>query len=162
MRRLMMLFVCLLLAASQLSAQNRTIKGTVTDDKGIAIANASVVVKGTSGGTVTNANGVFSISVQAAAKTLVISSLNYASQEVAISGKNEITVKLESFTERLDEVVVTGYGTTKRVNSTASQARIGGKDIENLPVSSLDRGFQGKIAGCNPLAAMANPDLTRM
>lgn len=157
MRRLMMLFVCLLLVTSQLLAQNRTIKGTVTDDKGMAIVNASVVVKGGSGGTVTDVNGAFSISVQAAAKTLVISSLNFASQEVAISGKNEVTVKLEAFTERLDEVVVTGYGTTKRVNSTASQAKIGGKDIENLPVSSLDRGFQGKIAGVQSVSGNGQP-----
>ncbi len=147
MTRFSTLLVCMLLAISQLFAQNRTVKGTVTDDKGASIANASVVVKGTSTGTVTDASGVFSISVGATAKTLLISSLNYTSQEINISGKNQVTVKLESSVERLDEVVVTGYGTTKKVNSTASQSRIAGKDIENQPVASLDRGLQGKVPG---------------
>ncbi len=142
-----MLLLCMVCITCQLFAQNRTIKGSVIDDKGVALANASVLVKGTSNGTVTDANGAFSISVQASAKALVISSLNYVLQEVNITGKNQVTVRLEPATDRLDEVVVTGYGTTKRTTSTSAQAKLSGKDVENAPVSSLDRAFQGKVPG---------------
>ncbi|MDE3251370.1 MAG: SusC/RagA family TonB-linked outer membrane protein [Bacteroidota bacterium] len=157
MRSISMLFVCLLLCISQLFAQNRTIKGSVTDDKGAFVANASVVVKGTSIGTVTDAGGNFSISVPASARILVISSLNFAPQEINLSGKNQFSIKLLPTAENLDEVVVTGYGTVKKVNSTASQAKIGGKQIENVPVASLDRGLQGKVAGLQSSSANGQP-----
>jgi TonB-linked SusC/RagA family outer membrane protein len=157
MRRFSTLLVCMLLAVTQLFAQSRTVKGTVTDDKGAALSNASVVVKGTSSGTVTDASGNFSVSVPATGKTLVISSLNYATQEINVTGKNQITVKLQASSEKLDEVVVTGYGTTKKANSTAAQTRIGGKDLENVPVSSLDRAFQGKVAGLQSSSSNGQP-----
>ncbi|MES2005627.1 MAG: SusC/RagA family TonB-linked outer membrane protein [Bacteroidota bacterium] len=147
MRRSTMLLLCILLAVGQLFAQNRSIKGSVTDDKGVAVANASVVVKGTSIGTVTDANGSFTISVPASAKALVITSLNYLSQEISVSGKSELTVKLQSSTEKLDEVVVVGYGTTKKTNSTASVSKVGGDKLENVPFASLDKGLQGKVPG---------------
>lgn len=147
MRRSAMLLVCVLLALGQVFAQNRTIKGTVNDDKGAAVANASVVVKGSSSGTVTDANGAFSISVPASAKVLVISSLNFLSQEINVTGKTQISVLLQPSSEKLDEVVVVGYGTTKRVNSTASVAKVGGDKLENVPFASLDKGLQGKVAG---------------
>jgi len=157
MRRASMLLMCMLLAMCQLFAQSRTVKGSVTDDKGAAVSNASVVVKGTSTGTVTDASGNFSISVPATAKLLVISSLNYQSQEINVQNKNQVSVQLQPSSERLDEVVVTGYGTTKKVNSTSSQAKIGGKDLENVPVASIDRGFQGKVAGLQSSSANGQP-----
>ena len=157
MRRLSMLLVCMLLAVCQIFAQNRTVKGVVTDDKGVSVANASVVVKGTNNGTVTDANGAFSISVPGTAKTLVINSLNFLSQEIGISGKSQVSVRLESSIEKLEEVVVTGYGTTRKANSTASVSKIGGDKIENVPVASLDRGLQGKVAGLQSTSANGQP-----
>ncbi len=157
MRKLTTFLMFMLLSIGLLFAQNRVIKGSVTDDKGTRIANASVVLKGSKGGTVTDADGNFSISVAASVKSLVVSSLNYISQEISISGKTQVTVKLLASADQLDEVIVTGYGTTKRVNSTASATKIGGAQIENVPVASLDRGLQGKVAGLQSSSANGQP-----
>ncbi|MFY7653259.1 MAG: carboxypeptidase-like regulatory domain-containing protein, partial [Chitinophagaceae bacterium] len=84
MRRFLTLLLCLTLAAGQLMAQTRTVKGKVTDEKGAPVPNASVLVKGTTNGTKTNDDGSFTITVQATAKTLVVSSIGFANQEIAI------------------------------------------------------------------------------
>lgn len=114
MRKISAFLVCILLAASQLLAQNRTVTGRVTDEKGAAIPNASVTVKGTNLGTTTGDDGTFSLKVAATAKTLVISSVNFNSVEIAIGRQTNVSVTLQSSSNSLDEVVVVGYGTQQK------------------------------------------------
>lgn len=149
MRKLVPMVLFGLLAVSQLFAQNRTVKGVVTDESGKPVANASVVVKGTTTGTTTNNAGVYTISVNSSARTLVISSVNFASIEVSIQGKSEVDITLKASTENLDEVVVVGYQTQRKREITASIARVSGEEIGNLPVQSFDRAIQGRAAGVN-------------
>ncbi len=157
MRRLSMLVLCTLLAISQLMAQNRTVTGKVTDEKGAPVANASVVVKGTSTGTNTNNDGNFSISVASNAKTLVVSSLNFTQQEIDITNKTAVTASLRPATANLDDVVVIAYGTQSRVRTTGASTRINGEQFANMPMTSIDAMLQGKAAGLQSVAASGQP-----
>lgn len=147
MRKSACLLLCLLLTISQLWAQNRTVKGKVTDEKGAAIANASVIVKGNTLGTTTAADGTFSITVAPTVKTLVVSSLNFTPVEVNVSGKTQVSVTLTSSTENISEVVVVGYGTKAIRENTGSISKIAGDKIANEPVTSFNQGLAGKTAG---------------
>jgi TonB-linked SusC/RagA family outer membrane protein len=157
MRKFVTMLLCIVLAITQIAAQSRTIKGKVTDSKSSPVANASVVVKGSTTGTTTDANGDFSINVPATAKTLVISSLNFTNQEVAIGTKTNISVSLTSTTQDLQEVVVVGYGTKKKSDLTGSVATLKPADIESRPFSSVDKALQGKVAGLQSVAASGQP-----
>lgn len=157
MRKLVTMLLCVVLAATQLLAQTRTIKGKVTDAKSNPVPNASVVVKGTTTGTTTDANGDFSLNVPGTAKTLVVSSLNFTSQEVAIGTKTSIAVSLVSTTQDLQEVVVVGYGTKKKSDLTGSVSTLKATEIESRPFTSVDKALQGKVAGLQSVAASGQP-----
>lgn len=157
MRKLVTMLLCVVLAITQIAAQSRTVKGKVTDSKSNPVPNASVVVKGSTTGTTSDANGDFSINVPASAKSLVISSLNFTSQEVAIGTKTNITVSLLSTEQDLQEVVVVGYGSKKKSDLTGSVATLKAAEIENLPFSSVDKALQGKVAGLQSVAASGQP-----
>src|SRR4051812_1172555 len=115
MRRLLLLMLGTLLFTAQLLAQNRTVSGKVTDDKGLGIPNASVTVKGTNVGTTTNSDGNFTLSLPARASTLVISSVGMASREISITSSNTYSVSMTTSSgPDLTEVVVTGYQTRRK------------------------------------------------
>lgn len=157
MRKLVTMLFCVVLAVSQLAAQTRTIKGKVTDDKSNPVNNASVVVKGATTGVNTDSEGNFTINVPASTRTLVISSLNFASQEVSIANRTSVTVALQTTEQNLQEVVVVGYGTKKKVDLTGSIATVKSAEIENRPFTSVDRALQGKVAGLQSVAASGQP-----
>ena len=157
MRRLLMLVMCMALTIGQLLAQTRTLKGKVTDDKGIPVANASVVIKGSATGTNTDNEGNFTITVPASAKTLVVTSLNFAEQEVNISGQTLVNVSLKAVTASLNDVVVIAYGTQSRVRTTGAQTKINGEQFVNMPLTSIDAMLQGKAAGLQSVAASGQP-----
>lgn len=138
----------LVLFISQVVAQNsRTITGKVTDEMGTPIPNASVVVKGTTLGTTTGTDGSFSLKVPETAKTLVISSVNYAAREVAIGKSSTVNVNLTPETSNLDEVVVVGYGVQKKKDVTGSIGKIDAAPIATLVTPSVDKQLGGRTAG---------------
>lgn len=149
--------LCIVLAVTQIAAQSRTVKGKITDDKNNPVANASVLVKGTTTGTTSGADGSFSLNVPATAKVLVVSSLNFTTQEVAIGTKTNITVSLQSSSQNLQEVVVVGYGTQRKQDVTASVAKVGGDKVANVPLSSVDQILQGKAAGVQSVTFSGQP-----
>ena len=157
MRKFVTLLCCVVLAVLQLTAQTRTIKGKVTDDKNSPVANASVVVKGATTGTNTDSDGNFTLNVPASARTLVISSLNFTSQEISIVNKTTVAVTLATTEQSLQEVVVVGYGTKKKVDLTGSVATVKAAEIENRPFSSVDRALQGKVAGLQSVQSSGQP-----
>lgn len=157
MRKIVTMLLCAVLAVSQLAAQNRTVKGKVQDDKGAPVANASILVKGSTLGTSSAADGTFSITVPASARTLVISSLNFAEQQVSIVNKTNILVGLEPSAQNLQEVVVVGYGTQRKSTSTGAIARVGGDKVENVPLPSVDQILQGKVAGLQSVTSNGQP-----
>lgn len=161
MKKFVTMLLCTVLALSQLAAQNRTIKGKVTDQANVPISNVSIVVKGSASGTTSDAEGNFTISVSGSARVLVISSLNFASQEVSIVNKETVSVTLAPIAQDLQEVVVVGYGTKKKSDLTGSVTTLKPQDIENRPFTSVDKALQGKVAGLQSLASSGQPGSTQ-
>lgn len=124
-----------------------TITGKVNDASGNPLAGASVTIKGTSKGVTTDANGDYTISAPENG-TLVISSVGYKTQEIAISDQTKIDVYLEpSVSQQLNEVVVIGYGTAKKGDLTSSIATIKPEDLKKTPSGALLNAVQGNVTG---------------
>ena len=143
-----LLLLALLLCSQLLWAQTKIISGKVTDAKdGTPIAGASVIVKGASSGTMTGADGTFSLHVPEKASTLTFSYLGYDSKEVAIAGTSIDVSMVTGQTKNLDEVVVVGYGTKIKRDITGAVAKVGAKELGNTPVTSFESAVQGRAAG---------------
>ena len=127
-------------------AQNK-ITGTVVDATGEPVIGASVVVKGSSNGTVTDLDGNFTIANAPAKGSLEISYIGYKTQTVALGGKNQVKVTLQEDRQLLDEVVVVGYGVQKKSDVTGALAHIDSKELTAMPVSDALQAMQGKAAG---------------
>ena len=126
---------------------NVTIKGKVVDEKGIGLPGVSVQMKGSSVGAVTDANGLYTLSVpdNLATGSLTYSYLGYVSQEVAIGGRSTINIQLKTDANNsLNEVVVVGYGVQKKVSVTGAINTIDAKSIENKPVLNVYQALQGE------------------
>ena len=155
MRKLKFLLTCLLMVSfSLVSAQTRTASGTVTSaDNGEPVIGASVLIKGSSQGTITNVDGKFSLSVPANA-TLVISSIGMISQEVAPGTNLEIVLVTD--TKTLDEVVVTALGIQRQKRDLGySTTNINSEELTQAKSVSVATGLQGKVAGLN-IASLNN------
>ncbi|MBS1531369.1 MAG: TonB-dependent receptor [Bacteroidetes bacterium] len=141
--------MCLSLLLISLSgySQSALVTGTVTDaENGQPLPGVTVTVKGAATATVTGSNGSYSIRADSKS-TLVFKFIGYASQEVAVGGSTNINVKLTTDNRSLTEVVVVGYGTQKRKDLTGSISSVGAKQIEQVPVTTLDQALQGRAAG---------------
>ncbi len=128
------------------TAQKR-ISGKVTDNNGNPIQKASVVVKGTQTGTVTDADGSYSLTVPVNAKVLQFSSLNMAPLEVILGTQTTISPSLKPVETILGDVVVVGYGTQKRTSVTGAVSTVNSKTISELPVASVQQALQGRVPG---------------
>jgi TonB-linked SusC/RagA family outer membrane protein len=148
MRKLVLLLLGILMLNSQLWAQSRTVTGKITDANGAPIANASVLVKGSTVGTTTTEDGSFSLTIPATAKTLVISAVGNQTQEISIGNRGLFNISLATEDKDLQEVVVVGYGTAiKRKELTGSIANVKGDAIANKPVQSFDQALGGRAPG---------------
>lgn len=156
MRKLYLLILSVVLATTQVCAQ-RTITGTVIDDKGVPLPNVSVVVKGTSTGTTTRADGTYSLSVPADARTLVFSSVDMTSQEITIGTSSSISATLTSITRSMEEVIVIAYGTTKKEALTGSVGQVKAEQIEKRPLGNITGAIEGIIPGVITTAANGQP-----
>jgi TonB-linked SusC/RagA family outer membrane protein len=123
------------------------IRGKVTGEGGAPVAGASVQVKGTTNGTTTNNDGVFSITASDANVTLLVSSIGYDQQEIALAGRTDVTIALTTSTKIMDQVVVIGYGTASKRDLTGSITKIKGDAIASQPNSNPLASLQSKVAG---------------
>ncbi|CAM3951941.1 TonB-linked outer membrane protein, SusC/RagA family [Pedobacter westerhofensis] len=126
----------------------QTVKGKVLDKNGVTLIGVSVKLQGSNVGATTNANGEFSIRAPENG-ILEISYIGYEKQIVQIGGRSTITVTMAETNANLNEVVVVGYGTTKKIDVTGSIASVKGSDIQNLPVSSVTQALDGRASGVN-------------
>ncbi len=145
MRKSILMGLCALLFAFSGIAQNTTVTGKVVDEKGVPVAGASVLERGTKNGTNTKNDGSFSLQVKSGA-TLVISGVGFESRQLAASSGN-LMIQLTPDVKSLNEVVVTGFGSQIKKEVTGNIARVKGKDIEFMPTPSVDAALQGKAAG---------------
>lgn len=150
MKRLLMLLL-LFVASKSLLAQAQTVKGTVLDDStGLPVSGVTVLVVGSTMGTQTDKDGLFSITIPANAKKrqLEISSLGYTSQYITIGiNAGAVTVRLNRSHNSLDDVVVIGYGTSRRKDLTGAIASLSGKELEKIPVANAAEALTGRIPG---------------
>jgi iron complex outermembrane receptor protein len=148
-KRLLLAFVTAMLAfAMPALAQDKVVTGKVTDSKdGAVLVGASVLVKGTTIGVSTGANGSFSLKVPASANTLVISSVSYATKEIAIGDGSNLQIKLDQINASLNEVVVIGYGSAKKKDLTGAVSTISSKDFVKGAITTPEQLISGKIAG---------------
>ncbi len=129
------------------SAKDVVVTGKVTDESGEAIPGASVRVKGSNATALTNNNGLYSIKVSSNQITLIFSYLGYATQEIVLSGRAVVNVKLIEEVSLLNQVVVIGYGSVDRKDLTGSVASVNIADFAKAPVTSFDEALAGRIAG---------------
>ncbi len=148
MRKLYLLLMGVVFFATQAMAQ-RTITGKVTDDNGAPLANISVLVKGTTVGTSTKADGTYSLNVPANGRTLVFSSVDMLTVEVSIGAKVSIDATLIKEDKTMQEVVVVGYGTQRKKEATAAISKIDPTNIAPLVSPSIDKQLGGRTPGLN-------------
>ncbi|MEI8205002.1 MAG: carboxypeptidase-like regulatory domain-containing protein, partial [Bacteroidota bacterium] len=130
-----------------ISQQAKSITGKVTDQTGTSLPGVSIVVKGTTNGTISDNNGNYSFSNLPANATLLISFIGMKSQEVVIGNSSSVNITLEAQIVDVDEVVVVGYGTQKRSGISGSVATVKTKDLIAKPTSDLEGMLKGKVPG---------------
>lgn len=126
--------------------QNSVCKGVINDASGAGIIGASVLVKGSTNGTITNMDGDFTLNGVKKGDVIIVSYMGYKTQEVKWDG-TPIHLILKEDTEVLDEIVVVGYGVQKKVNLSGSVASIDSKELQNRPIQNLTNGLQGLMPG---------------
>ena len=154
---LVLLFSCLSL---NVLGQSLTINGTVTDDKSEPIIGASVLVVGTTNGTITDFDGKFTLSNVPANGQLNVSYIGMKSQTLDVGGKKIFKITLKEDSKLLDEVVVVGYGTQKKVNLTGAVTMADGDVLADRPIANISQGLQGAIPNLNITFDSGSPNAT--
>ncbi|MBN1144790.1 MAG: TonB-dependent receptor [Bacteroidales bacterium] len=129
------------------SLQQQQISGAVIDEFGNPLIGATIRVNGTNTGTVTDAEGKFSVSVPGPDAVLIVTFIGYLEQEVPVAGQTQISVTMVPDIESLQEIVVVGYGTQKRTTVTGAVSVIKGDDVAKVPVPTVANAIGGKLAG---------------
>lgn len=144
-----------------LAAQNRMVSGKVLDAKQQPLVGVAVLVEGTTRGVTTSEDGTFTVDVPAGNTVLNVTCLGYISQKVTVpASRSDMTIYLQEDAIMLDEAVVIGYGTQKRVNLTGAVATVGSKELENRVAHSLSNMLQGSVAGLNVTTSSGKPGST--
>lgn len=123
--------------------------GKVTDDKGNPLEGVTVRVKGTNSMVVTNETGTYTINVSGGAGTLQFSYVGYESREVEVKNRKTVNVRLELRDESMNQVVIVGFGTQKKINLTGAVSQVDGKALENRPVANVGQALQGMVPNLN-------------
>ena len=149
MENLQRLFFVALFSALAIGAfaQNKTVSGTVLDKTGESVIGASVVVKGTTNGTITDFDGKFTLSNVPSNGTIQVSFVGYKTINVPVKGQSNLQIALEEDTETLDEVVVVGYGVQKKSDVTGAMTSVSAEQLTARPVNNAFEALQGKAAG---------------
>ncbi|AXY77174.1 SusC/RagA family TonB-linked outer membrane protein [Paraflavitalea soli] len=146
MRKAILVLLCVALNIGQLLAQTRTITGKVTDPAGLPLSGVTIIAKGAAG-TTTASDGTFKLSVPGSVKVISLSAVGYEGQELSVVGKNEVIVSMKVDNQRLEEVVVTGYGSRRKAEFTGAVSRVSSKKIEQVPMASFEQILQGRAPG---------------
>lgn len=152
------LLLLLVGSISTLSAQNRKVSGKVLDALQEPLIGVSIRIEGTTQGTITDVDGAFDVQVPAAGATLEFSYVGYLTQKVKVKpGQKNIVVYMQEDAIMLDEAVVVGYGTQKKVNLTGAVATVDSKSLENRAAHSLTSMLQGSVPGLNVTTSSGVP-----
>jgi TonB-dependent starch-binding outer membrane protein SusC len=137
---------------------DKIVKGRVTDESGKPLQGVSVVIKGSSNGTSTDANGDFQINIpDNSSRVLALSFVGMETQEVVIGKSSDLIISLHANTSKQQEVVVVGYGTQKKVNLTGSVSTVSADDLENRPITQASQALAGLAAGVTVIQGSGRP-----
>ena len=139
-------FFILILSSWSAFSQDHSVKGTVFDENGEGLPGATIIIKGTTLGVVTDLEGVFSLMAYSDS-TLEISFSGYQRQEIAINGRSSLNISLELDVELLNEVIVVGYGSQEKINLTGSVATINQQELTSVPVANTSNLLAGRVPG---------------
>lgn len=145
------------LGAPSSAQQRRVVNGKVTDLLGEPLIGVNVTVKGSTQGTITDVDGNFNIENVSDDAVLIFSYIGYLTQEITINGHSSVSVTLQEDTQRLEEVVVVGYGTQKRINMTGSVQNVTSKDLLKRSLSNTSTALQGLIPGVSVQQSSGRP-----
>lgn len=163
-----MLYACLLTGIPSLASsafandlvqenyQQRTVKGVVLDEAGVPIIGANVVQKGTTNGTITDFDGNFELNIEGV-EELQISYIGYLSQTVKVEGKDNVKIILKEDSKTLEEVVVVGFGTSKKQDLTSAIASVKGESLNKYKVGNVTNALQGQVAGVSVTTSSGVP-----
>lgn len=140
----------------QVIQQVHKITGTVVDKAGLPVIGANVIVKGTTNGTVTDVEGRFSLEIPENA-VLLVSYIGYVEREMQVGDESALSIILQEDTQALEEVVVVGYGTQKKINLTGAVESISSDVIEDRPIKSVADALQGTALGVTVTSAAGQP-----
>jgi TonB-linked SusC/RagA family outer membrane protein len=129
--------------------QQKTVSGKVTDSSGLPLPGVSIVIKGTTNGVITDAEGKYNLSNLPDDATLIFSFVGMKTQDVPVSGKTSINITMSDETLGIDEVVVVGYGTQKKANLTGAVSTVNAKELESRPITNIGQALQGMVPGLN-------------
>lgn len=149
------------LAKSYMYQQGIVVAGSVTDEAGAPLAGVNILEKGTTNGTVTDANGNYRLNVSSSTAILVFSFIGTETKEVAVGGQSEISVSLAGSDETLAEVVVIGYGTQKKSDVTGAISSLKTENFNQGVVTNPGQLLQGKVSGVNVTTASGEPGATQ-
>ncbi|KAA5542370.1 SusC/RagA family TonB-linked outer membrane protein [Adhaeribacter rhizoryzae] len=138
-----------LLATAGAWAQSAGIKGKVTDEQGGGLPGVTVLLKGTTNGTTTDASGTYALNIPNGGGTLVVSFIGYQTKEVAINNQTTINITLSPDAKALEEVVVVGYGTQRKSDMTGAVSSVKAEALQERPAASLNQALAGRVTGAN-------------
>jgi len=153
-----LVFLLCLLIGSQMQAQTTTVEGTVRDAAGLSLPGVNVLEKGTKNGTSTDFDGHYKIKLTNPKAVLSFSFIGFKSMEISAAGKTKVDASLTEDANSLNEVVVIGYGTSKKSDLTGAVSTISGADLKKVPVANVAEALTGRIAGVQVTASEGSPD----
>ena len=143
-------------ASNTTNQQSKLVKGTIVDATGMPVIGANVMVKGTTNGTITDMDGKFSLDVDEGA-TLVVSYIGFANQEIKVGNQTNLSITMKEDAEALDELVVVGYGTQKKVNLTGAVSSVSNNEISVTKNENVVNMLSGKLPGVRITQNSAQP-----
>ena len=158
MQKILLSVICLLTALG-IHAQSFTVTGKVVDNEGLEVIGANISIKGSAGvGTITNIDGQYTLKVNNASKdVLIFSYIGMRTQEIPVKGQKLINVTLQPDNLVLEEVVITGYGSTKRSDLTGSVVSVKRDDLMQTPTSDVAQALAGRVAGVQIMQSEGEP-----
>lgn len=139
------------------NGQDKPVKGKITDDKGNPLSDVTVTVKGLKRGVITDQNGNFEINVPDNKSVLVVSSVGFDVQEISVQDKTDIIVRLTASVSKLEDVIVVGYGTQKKVTLTGAVAQVKGSDLAKSSNLNLSNSLAGRLPGVTAVNSSGEP-----
>lgn len=149
MKKCFLILQLVLLSAVTAWPQGQAVTGKIMDQQGEALPGVTILLKGTTNGTTSDAGGNYSLNVPAGTGTLVVSFIGYTTQEVAINNRSSVNVTLQSDAKALEEVVVVGYGTQRKSDMTGAVGSVKAEALQERPAASLNQALAGRITGAN-------------